>query len=200
MLLCVVGGMQAGIEDGWLINARQVVSPNCDGRPADAEINLIVVHGISLPPGQYGGPYIDQLFSNTLDSSIDPFFDEIKELRVSAHVLIGRDGGLTQYVSFDQRAWHAGQSCFDGCEGCNDFSIGIELEGCDDQPYEAGQYQSLALLLHLLMQHYPAITPERICGHSDIAPGRKTDPGPAFDWALLQQMLATPKTLDGVQS
>ena len=182
--------MQAQIENGWLLNARQVASPNCDERPGDGHIDLIVVHGISLPPGCFGGPYIDQLFTNSLDCSVDPYFAEIKGLQVSAHVLIHRDGSVTQYVPFDRRAWHAGQSCFDGRDGCNDYSIGIELEGCDDQPYEPLQYQALATLVTLLMQCYPAITPERVCGHSDIAPGRKTDPGPAFDWSQLHRLLA----------
>jgi len=182
--------MRAGLEGGWLVDARQVVSPNCDERPAAVVIDLVVVHGISLPPGRYGGPYIDQLFTNSLDSAADPFFSEIEGLQVSAHALIRRDGSVTQYVPFGQRAWHAGQSCFDGRDGCNDFSIGIELEGCDDQPYESSQYQSLARLIYTLMQHYPAITPQRVCGHNDIAPERKTDPGPAFDWGHLQHLLA----------
>jgi len=189
--------MQAGLEGGWLVNARQVVSPNCDERSAAATIDLVVIHGISLPPGHFGGPYIDQLFTNSLDISADPFFTEIEGLQVSAHALIHRDGSVTQYVPFDRRAWHAGQSCFDGRDGCNDFSIGIELEGCDDQPYEPLQYQALVTLLRLLMRCYPAITPQRVCGHSDIAPGRKTDPGPAFDWDRLHHLLAATLPLSG---
>jgi AmpD protein len=181
--------MQAEIEGGWWVKARQVVSPNCDDRPDPNNIDLVVIHGISLPPGQFGGPYIDQLFTNNLDAHADPYFAEIQGLQVSAHVLIHRDGSVTQYVPFDRRAWHAGQSCFDGQDCCNDYSIGIELEGCDDQLYEPQQYQMLARLLPVLMRCYPAITPERICGHSDIAPGRKTDPGPAFDWARLHRLL-----------
>lgn len=179
------------------MDARQVHSPNCDERPSDGIIDLIVVHAISLPPGRYGGPYIDQLFTNSLDRDADPYFAEIADLQVSAHVLIRRDGSVTQYVPFDRRAWHAGQSCFDGRDGCNDFSIGIELEGCDDQPYDSLQYQVLAQLLRLLMLCYPAVTPERICGHCDVAPGRKTDPGPSFDWPRLQQLLGMPMTSPG---
>lgn len=187
--------MQEGIERGWLVGVRRLESPNWDERPTlngelgAPAIDLVVVHGISLPPGQFGGPWIDQLFTNTLDSEADPFFVEIKGLQVSAHVLIRRDGLMTQYVSFDYRAWHAGDSCFSGRHDCNDFSIGVELEGCDDQAYAMAQYQSLASLLQLLMQYYPDITSERICGHSDIAPGRKTDPGPSFDWPQLRQLM-----------
>lgn len=176
-------------EAGWLNGVRRVPSPNCDERPPDTDIELVVIHGISLPPGKFGGPYIDQLFTNTLDREQDPYFETIVDLQVSAHALIGRDGSLTQYVPFQRRAWHAGQSCYADREGCNDFSIGIELEGTDDQPYTAEQYQSLAALLRTLMSIYPGIVPERICGHSDIAPGRKTDPGPAFDWTYLHGLL-----------
>ena len=192
--------MRTGIEDGWLVDARHVPSPNCDERPADGIIDLIVVHGISLPPGRYGGPYIDQLFTNSLDRNADPYFAEIADLRVSAHVLIRRDGSVTQYVPFDRRAWHAGQSCFQGRDACNDFSIGIELEGCDDQPYEPLQYQALAGLLRLLIQYYPDVTSDRVCGHSDIAPGRKTDPGPSFDWLQLQQLLGMPSAGTRIQT
>jgi len=177
------------IDDGWLTGVRRVPSPNGDERPAEARIELVVVHGISLPPGKFGGPYIDQLFTNTLDRNQDSYFATIADLQVSAHALIRRDGSLTQYVPFQRRAWHAGQSCYGDREGCNDFSVGIELEGTDDQPYTAEQYQALATLLRVLMSTYPALSPERICGHSDIAPGRKTDPGPAFDWAYLRSLL-----------
>ena len=177
------------IDGGWLSGVRRVPSPNCDERPLDAQIELVVIHGISLPPGKFGGPYIDQLFTNTLDSNQDRYFSEIADLQVSAHVLIRRDGSVTQYVPFQHRAWHAGQSCYADREGCNDFSIGIELEGTDDRPYTAEQYQALAELLRVLMSTYPGIVPERICGHCDIAPGRKTDPGPAFDWPYLHSLL-----------
>lgn len=182
--------MIIGNDDGWLSNARWVESPNCDARPLDAEISLLVVHGISLPPGQYGGPYIEQLFCNCLAADAHPYFAEIAELKVSSHLLIRRDGELVQFVPLNKRAWHAGVSCFEGRECCNDFSIGIELEGCDDEAYEPAQYECLAGLCRTLMQRYEDITPDRIVGHSDIAPGRKTDPGPAFDWDLFKQLLS----------
>lgn len=177
------------IKDGWLTDVPRVMSPNCDDRPPNEEISLIVVHGISLPPAQYGGPYIQALFTNTLDAQAHPYFADIANLRVSAHVLIRRDGGLTQFVSFDRRAWHAGQSCFAGRECCNDFSIGIELEGCDDEPYEERQYASLTSVVQALIDAYPKLNGEAIVGHCDIAPGRKTDPGPAFDWDALRRRL-----------
>lgn len=178
------------IKDGWLAPARRLASPNCDERPADCEISLLVVHGISLPPGDFGGPWIDALFTNTLNVAAHPYFQEIEGLQVSAHVLIRRDGAVVQYVPFDRRAWHAGQSCYDGRDRCNDFSIGIELEGCDDRPYEAAQYQALADIGKALLKAFPTLTPERIVGHSDIAPGRKTDPGPGFDWQYFRSLLA----------
>lgn len=178
------------IKGGWLAPARRLASPNCDERPADCEISLLVVHGISLPPGDFGGPWIDALFTNTLNVAAHPYFQEIEGLQVSAHVLIRRDGAVVQYVPFDRRAWHAGQSCYDGRDRCNDFSIGIELEGCDDRPYEAAQYQALADIGKALLKAFPTLTPERIVGHSDIAPGRKTDPGPGFDWQYFRSLLA----------
>lgn len=178
------------IIDGWLLNARRVESPNCDTRPEGTCISLLVVHGISLPPGEYGGPWIDALFTNVLDSEAHPYFRSVAELRVSAHLLIRRDGELVQYVPFDLRAWHAGISIFEGRPSCNDYSIGIELEGSDGNPYAAMQYTQLAEVTHTLMRCYPAITPQRIVGHSDIAPGRKTDPGPAFDWTHLRSLLS----------
>lgn len=170
--------------------ATQVPSPNCDARPGNSPIDLLVIHAISLPAGEFGGPWITDLFCNRLDASAHPDFADIGQLTVSAHVLIRRDGEIIQYVPFQQRAWHAGQSHFQGRETCNDFSIGIELEGCDNKGFETVQYQTLARLAHTLMRHYPGITPERITGHSDIAPGRKTDPGPHFDWQRLRQLLA----------
>lgn len=186
------------IEGGWLNRARRVPSPNCDERPAGTEIDVVVIHGISLPPGKFGGPFIDQLFTNSLEPQQDDYFAALAGLQVSAHVLIRRDGSLTQYVPFHLRAWHAGQSSFAGREACNDFSIGIEMEGTDDEPYTAEQYQALAVLLRLLMSTYAGIVPDRICGHSDIAPGRKTDPGPAFDWAYLHRLLDSgPERLRG---
>ncbi|MEQ6341244.1 MAG: 1,6-anhydro-N-acetylmuramyl-L-alanine amidase AmpD [Gammaproteobacteria bacterium] len=181
--------MKVDVASGCLEGARQVASPNHDERPPDTVIDLLVIHGISLPPGDFGGPWIDALFTNTLDPHAHPYFQEIAGLRVSTHVLIRRDGEIIQYVSLQQRAWHAGQSCFDGRNRCNDFSIGIELEGCDDQPYEDAQYLALAEVVREMMAAYPAITPDRIVGHSDIAPGRKTDPGPAFEWDRLRMLL-----------
>lgn len=181
--------MIASIENSWLTAVRRCKSPNCDARPADVHPELLVIHGISLPPKEYGGSHIEALFCNQLDPNEDPFFATISGIEVSAHLLIRRTGELIQFVSFDQRAWHAGVSCFEGRERCNDFSIGIELEGCDDQPYEQIQYQRLAEVSTLLMQRYPAITSQRIVGHCGIAPGRKTDPGEAFDWCYFRQLL-----------
>lgn len=157
-------------------------SPNCDARPKPADISLLVVHAISLPPGEFGGPWINRLFANCLDPAAHPYFEGLRQLEVSAHLCLFRDGRLTQYVPFNRRAWHAGKSTFAGRSRCNDFSIGIELEGCDDQPFEPVQYRVLARVARTLMNTYPRITPARIAGHSDIAPGRKTDPGPHFDW------------------
>ncbi len=174
--------MRIDTNTGLLECVRQVCSPNCDERPGEEQISLLVIHNISLPPGEYSGLWIDALFTNTLDPAVHPYFEIIAGQKVSAHLLIRRDGEMIQYVPFCRRAWHAGKSCFQGRERCNDFSIGIELEGCDEQPYEDVQYERLIALTRSLMQSYPAITPERITGHSDIAPGRKTDPGPAFDW------------------
>jgi len=179
---------------GWLDGVRQVASPNCDERPADTTIDLLVVHCISLPPGEFGGGNIDALFTNTLDPAAHPYYREIAGLRVSAHLLIDRLGCITQYVSLNDRAWHAGVSSFQGREACNDFSIGIELEGCDDVPYAAEQYQTLATVTRLLQAQYPALTADNIAGHSDIAPGRKTDPGPVFDWPYYHYLLRADST------
>ena len=178
--------MQSG-STGWLQGVRCLPSPNFNARPATTVIDLLVIHNISLPPGEFGGDNcgndnIDALFCNTLDCDAHPFFDALRDLRVSAHFFISRAGRVTQYVSLDDRAWHAGVSQWEGREQCNDFSIGIELEGADTTPYTDAQYAALAGLAQILMQRYPAITPARIVGHSDIAPGRKTDPGEAFDW------------------
>jgi len=174
---------------GLLNAARQVLSPNSDDRPAGVAIDLIVIHGISLPPGAFGGPWIDALFANTLDPAAHPYFAAVAGLRVSAHLLIRRDGEVVQYVPFHRRAWHAGASQYAGRSGCNDFSIGIELEGADHLPYDDRQYTPLAAVIRTLWQAYPTITPDRLAGHADIAPGRKTDPGPAFDWARLWRLL-----------
>jgi N-acetyl-anhydromuramoyl-L-alanine amidase len=175
---------------GWLGGVERLPSPHRDARPADTVIDLLVIHGISLPPGEFGGPWIDDLFLARLDPEAHPYFGAIAGAPVSAHLLIRRDGRCTQYVSFDERAWHAGTSCFAGRERCNDYSIGIEVEGADDRPFEPIQYRVLARVTRALMASYPGIGPERIAGHSDIAPGRKTDPGPHFDWAFYRSLLA----------
>lgn len=174
---------------GLLSGVRYLPSPNCDDRPPDAAIDMLVIHGISLPPGEYGGPHIDQLFTNTLSSDAHPYFATLVDVRVSAHVLIRREGDMTQYVPFHRRAWHAGVSAFQGRKCCNDFSIGVELEGADTDVYTDVQYDRLASLCCVLMRQWPAILPSRIVGHSDIAPGRKTDPGPGFDWRRFRTRL-----------
>lgn len=177
------------VRAGLLRRAVFVPSPNFDARPSGAAPDLIVVHGISLPPGQYGGPWIDRLFTNSLPPEEHPYFAQVASLKVSTHALIRRDGSLVQYVPFHERAWHAGQSSYRGRERCNDFSIGIELEGSDTQPYEPVQYRVLSELILDLCDAYPSLSTERIAGHSDIAPGRKTDPGLAFDWPRLHALL-----------
>ena len=169
----------------WLLGARRLVSPNCDERPSGDDVDTLVIHGISLPPGEFGGGHVEDLFCNRLDPDAHPSFAELAQLRVAAHLLVRRDGKVVQFCPFDRRAWHAGESAFDGREACNDFSIGIELEGVDHLPYESVQYARLTEVVKLLIRHFPAISPERIVGHSDIATGRKTDPGPAFDWERL---------------
>jgi N-acetyl-anhydromuramoyl-L-alanine amidase len=177
------------IAMGLLAGTRAVESPNCDARPARGEPELVVVHGISLPPGEFGGPWIERLFTNALPAAQHPYFETIQHLRVSSHVLIARDGTLTQYVPFGRRAWHAGPSHWRGRSACNDFSIGIELEGADDVPYDDRQYEALADLVAALQRAYPSLAEGWIAGHSDIAPGRKTDPGPAFDWGRLERAI-----------
>lgn len=171
-------------------DARQQVSPHCDDRPEPDDIGLVVIHNISLPPGRFGGPWIDDLFLGRLDPAAHPYFAQILPLRVSAHLCIFRGGEVTQYVPFDRRAWHAGVSNWQGRERCNDFSIGIELEGTDDQPFEAAQYGTLTRVLLALFARYPRLGSRKMAGHSDIAPGRKTDPGPYFDWPRLHAQLA----------
>lgn len=173
------------VTNGLIRPARQVPSGNCDARPEDCEPQMIVLHGISLPPGQYGGPEIEAFFTNRLDWDAHPYFGEIRGLEVSAHLLIRRDGELIQFVPFTRRAWHAGESCFRGRSGCNDFSIGIELEGEDDTPYSDRQYDILPGVLRALRSAYPHISNREMAAHSDISAGRKTDPGPAFDWLRL---------------
>lgn len=174
--------------DHWLRSVRHCPSPNCNQRPDATDIRLIVIHGISLPPGEFGGPWIDAFFTNTLDVSRHSYFAGIAHLTVSSHLLIRRDGEVVQYVPFDLRAWHAGQSSYQGQENCNDFSIGIELEGTDDLAYTQAQYMQLAHVISLLNAYYPASF-GHVAGHDEIAPGRKTDPGPAFDWAYLHKLL-----------
>lgn len=167
---------------GEVVGARQLPSPNQDARPAGATLDLIVVHGIGLPPGEFGGPWVERLFLNTLPPDAHPFFRTLEGLKVSAHVFVRRDGAMLQFVPFHARAWHAGLSSWQSRTACNDFSIGIELEGADEVPYEPVQYEVLAALIAALNAAYPTLAPEAIVGHSDIAPGRKTDPGPSFDW------------------
>ncbi len=170
--------------------ARQCPSPHFNERPDASTINLLVIHCISLPPGEFGGDYIEQFFRGELDASLHPYFETIAELEVSSHFLIDRNGQLLQFVDCSQRAWHAGVSQWLGRDNCNDFSIGIELEGCDDVPYTKAQYQALVELTRWLQQHYPDITDDNIVGHCDIAPERKTDPGPAFDWTYFHSLLS----------
>lgn len=180
----------AATQSVWLQGVRILPSPNCNRRPPDAVIGLLVIHNISLPPGEFDGDHVDALFCNTLDCDAHPYFDSLRGLCVSAHFFINRAGIVTQYVPVADRAWHAGVSQWQGRDNCNDFSIGIELEGTDTMPYTDAQYSALAGLACVLMQQCPAITRERIVGHSDIAPGRKTDPGPAFDWQRFRSSLA----------
>jgi len=181
--------MKINTTTGLLEDVTHVASPNCDERPDASEMDLVVIHNISLPPGQFGGPWIDALFTNTLDPKAHPYFAEIHQLHVSSHILIRRDGKITQYVPFHKRAWHAGKSQYQSRERCNDFSIGIELEGCDEQNYQDAQYSQLAHLIDTLCTTYPTLSTQRLTGHCDIAPGRKTDPGPAFDWHRLHKLL-----------
>ena len=170
------------IEQHWLTNAKHTPSPNYDDRPNPVDISLLVIHCISLPPGEFDNPYIDQLFCNTLDPDTHPYFKEIYQLTVSAHLLIKRDGSCVQYVPFNKRAWHAGKSNYQGKERCNDFSIGIELEGTESIPYTEAQYLQLTEIIDCLLKTYPNLSKQKITGHSDIAPGRKNDPGASFDW------------------
>ena len=177
------------IENHWLSHCTRIPSPNCDERPVTEDISLIVVHCISLPPELFGGGYIDQLFCNQLNPDEHPYFKEIHQLQVSSHLLIKRTGEIVQYVPFNKRAWHAGISEYKGREKCNDFSIGIELEGSETQAYTDKQYQQLALVSKALLENYPLLSKENITGHRDIAPGRKTDPGESFNWQTLQSAL-----------
>ena len=186
----MIGGLNPGwlsltIDDaGWAAAARRVASPNFDARPEGASVSLAVIHAISLPPGVFGGDSVEHLFLNSLDVEAHPYFSLIRDLRVSAHFFIRRDGELVQFVSCAQRAWHAGVSRWNGRERCNDLSIGIELEGCDELSFSDAQYRCLGSLLEALRQRYPI---EAVVGHADIAPGRKTDPGPCFEWHRVQR-------------
>jgi AmpD protein len=177
------------LVDGWVDTAAKCPSPNFNARPNVDDISLLVVHNISLPPKQYGGHFIENFFQNCLDWDLHPYFKTIEGTEVSAHFLIKRDGSLIQFVSCLERAWHTGLSCFSGRENCNDYSIGVELEGCDDEAYEVEQYQMLADLTRILMLSYPQITEPRLVGHCDIAPGRKTDPGEFFEWSEFRTRL-----------
>lgn len=181
------------VQAGRLEGATHIASPNFNARPVDAQIELIVIHNISLPPSQFGGGYIQQFFQNQLDCSLHPYFQTIQGMQVSAHLLILRTGEVIQFVNFNDRSWHAGRSSYLAQPECNDYSIGIELEGSDDLPFETEQYQSLVAVIQLLRQAYPKIQ-NHIAGHSDIAPKRKTDPGPCFDWPLLRQLLSEKTT------
>jgi AmpD protein len=177
-------------ESGLIESARQCSSPNQDDRPDGALPELIVVHGISLPPGEFAGLEIEQLFTNSLDWDAHPYFGEIRGIKVSTHLLIRRDGELVQFVPFNRRAWHAGESHFRGRTGCNDFSIGIELEGEDETPYDDRQYDVLIKVVRALLREYSRVSAREIAAHCDISPGRKTDPGPAFDWLRLYDGLS----------
>ena len=184
------------INDHRLSGSKLILSPNFDDRPQVDDISLIVIHCISLPPGEFGTDCIDQLFCNQLNPDGHPYFKEIHQLIVSSHVLITRTGDITQYVPFDKRAWHAGQSSYRGRERCNDFSIGIELEGTETIPYTEGQYNQLATVVNALLLTYPGLSSERITGHCDIAPGRKTDPGTSFDWQKFYCLLGKQDHID----
>lgn len=177
------------VRNHRLQSARQIASPNFSERSEPSRIDLLVIHNISLPPGKFGGGYIKQLFCNELDCKAHAYFEGLAGLQVSAHLLIERDGAVTQFVAFDKKAWHAGISSFVGEENCNDFSIGVELEGTDEDDFTDEQYQVLGVVTKLLMTCYPQLSTERIVGHSDIAPGRKTDPGPCFDWVRYRSSL-----------
>ncbi|MCY4052146.1 MAG: 1,6-anhydro-N-acetylmuramyl-L-alanine amidase AmpD [Gammaproteobacteria bacterium] len=176
-------------ESGFVSGATQISSPNFDARPSGTEIDVIVIHAISLPPNKFGGNYVEDLFTNQLDIDVDPFFRKIANIRLSSHFYINRNGHLKQFVSTNDRAWHAGLSNYNGREKVNDFSIGIELEGCDDFPFEIIQYQVLASLTHCLISAISSISTYDIVGHSVIAPDRKTDPGPCFNWYYYRQLI-----------
>lgn len=183
-------GYHVDAKTALLTDVLYQPSPNCDARPPGGVVDLIVIHGISLPPGKFGGPYITQLFTNQLNAAAHPYFKDIAGMKVSSHLLLRRDGRVIQYVPFDKRAWHAGESSYQGRVRCNDFSIGIELEGTDEIPYTDAQYSQLAEVIAALLRHYPQLSANNIAGHSDIAPGRKTDPGVSFDWQRFRDLLS----------
>lgn len=187
--------MRLQCDSGWVDGVLHCPSPNFNERP-EGEVSLLVIHNISLPPGQFGTGQVQRFFQNQLLADEHPYFRGIADLRVSAHFLIERDGRIIQFVDCDRRAWHAGVSSFEGREGCNDFSLGVELEGTDEQPFTDDQYLRLAELTDLLLRRYPALSPTRIRGHSEIAPGRKTDPGPFFDWTRLHELLRERQPLE----
>lgn len=189
--------LSVDVNTGLVAPARHCLSPNQDARPTDTRLELIVIHGISLPPGAFGGEHIHALFCNQLQADAHPYFATISALRVSAHVLVQRDGAITQFVPFHQRAWHAGVSSFRGREQCNDFSVGIELEGTDDSPYTDDQYRAAAALVDALTAAYPSLGTNPVVGHCDIAPGRKTDPGASFDWHYLRSLLSVHSDSEG---
>ena len=182
------------VIEGQLIGARQIASPNYNARPVHSEIELLVVHNISLPPSQFGGGYIEQFFQNELDWSLHPYFQTIQGMQVSTHLLILRSGEVLQFVNFNQRAWHSGRSTYLGKKECNDYSIGIELEGSDDLPFQEIQYQVLAHVVTVLQATYPKLL-QHVAGHSDIARGRKTDPGPYFDWLKIRRLIQQYKAI-----
>ena len=181
--------MNFRVSNHLLLEAIQCPSPNCSDRVDSAKIELLVIHNISLPPGEYDTGCITQLFCNELDANAHPYFAEIENLKVSSHLLISRRGEVTQFVPFDKKAWHAGESIFQGKENCNEFSIGIELEGTDYEPFTDIQYETLIAITNLLLREYPCLNSETIVGHSDIAPGRKTDPGPYFEWGRYRKAI-----------
>ncbi len=174
---------------GWLTPALQKLSPNCDARLTGVKVDLLVIHNISLPPGKFDGDAVENFFLNQLDCTQHPYYEKLKNLTVSAHLFVRRNGAITQFVPFTARAWHAGESSFAGVPNCNDYSIGIELEGSDETAFTDAQYETLISITQALMQHYPGITRDRITGHSEIAPHRKTDPGPHFDWTRFKKGL-----------
>ncbi len=175
---------------------RFLLSPHCDARPDGMDIDLIVLHAISLPPGDFGPGFIEDFFLDNLDTTVNPYFTDLKGVRVSAHFVVDRKGNITQFVDVQQRAWHAGESSWQGKDRCNDYAIGIEMIGDEQQPFTKAQYRETARLCRVLMQSYPAITPGRIVGHQDVAPGRKWDPGSQWDWARFHRSLSHIRKLD----